>query len=55
MKDWIDEWYSDLERNLTKYKRPDDWRERFEKAQERIRKPVRNQFEGKRSAHHEDN
>lgn len=57
MKDehkWIDEWYSELERGLIKYKRPDDWLERMLKVKDKFYKPVRHQFEGKRGVHHDD-
>lgn len=49
MNDWIDEWYSELERQLTNYKRPEDWKERFDRLVERQSNPVRNQYEGLRS------
>lgn len=51
---WINEWYTELEKGLTKYKRPDDWKERMLTHQNKVRKPVRNQFEGKRSTYHEE-
>lgn len=58
MKDehkWIDEWYTELEQGLSNYKRPDDWLERMLRLQDTKRKPVKNQYEGKRRSQHEDN
>jgi hypothetical protein len=53
---WIDEWYTELEKGLTNYKRPDDWLERMLKAKDTVRKPVRNQYEGRKGSNkHEDN
>ena len=45
--DWIDEFYTELERGLTKYKRPENWRERMLKTIDKQFKPVRNQKEGR--------
>lgn len=51
MKDlqWWDNFYTDLEKGLTKYTRPKDWKQRAENAENNTRKPVRNQYEGRTS------
>lgn len=51
MKDlqWWDNFYTDLEKGLTKYTRPKDWKQRAENAETNTRKPVRNQYEGRTS------
>lgn len=50
MNNWLDDLFTALERNIRNYKRPDDWETRLNKLKERPRKPVRNQFEGRRSS-----
>lgn len=49
MKDlsWWDRFYADMEKGLTNYTRPSDWKERAAKAETRLSKPVRNQREGR--------
>lgn len=55
-----DNFYTDLENGLTKYTRPVDWKQRAKNAENNKRKPLKNQYEGKRSlphhkgAYHED-
>lgn len=47
--DWWDQFYTDMEKGLTKYTRPKDWKERALNVETRHRKPVRNQYEGRTS------
>lgn len=53
MKDFEfwDKFYSDLERQLTNYKRPRNWRKRAANAGKTLRKPVLNQSEGRKGKH----
>jgi hypothetical protein len=49
MKDlsWWDKFYTGLEKDLTKYTRPENWKERAMAAESNQRKPIRNQYEGR--------
>lgn len=46
-KEWLEDFYSDLEKNLTNYTRPSDWLDRLERTKRIHAKKVRHQEEGK--------
>jgi len=50
LKFWND-FYSELEKGLTNYVRPENWKERAAKAESRRQKPILNQQEGLKRPH----
>lgn len=55
---WWDNFYREIEKGFSSngksYVRPKDWLERAQRAESRSRKPVRSQYEGKRSISYDE-